>query len=60
MKQPIAIRVDAGPLAMVWDCARRDDRTPTDVIETVPRRHVEERAGQTPEPRSAMRKGYEA
>ena len=46
MKQPLAIRIDADLLAAARECARRDNRTLTNFIETVLRRRIDEIANQ--------------
>ncbi|MCJ2080185.1 hypothetical protein [Methylobacterium sp. J-090] len=60
MKKPLAIRIDADLLANVRDCARHDNRTLTNFIETVLRRRVEEMAGQSPELRAVLKKEHTA
>lgn len=41
MKKPLAIRVDENLLLAARDCAVRENRTLTNFIETVLRRHIE-------------------
>ena len=60
MKKPLAIRIDADLLANVRDCARLDNRTLTNFIETVLRRRVEEMAGRSPELRAVLKKEHGA
>ncbi|WP_267358568.1 MULTISPECIES: hypothetical protein [unclassified Methylobacterium] len=60
MKKPLAIRIDADLLAATRDCARRDNRTLTNFIETALRRRVEEMGGSGAEPSVAARKGQKA
>ncbi|WP_279596273.1 alcohol dehydrogenase catalytic domain-containing protein [Methylobacterium sp. J-059] len=60
VKKPLAIRIDADLLANVRDCARHDNRTLTNLIETVLRRRVEEMAGQSPGLRAVLGKEHEA
>ncbi|WP_313899237.1 alcohol dehydrogenase catalytic domain-containing protein [Methylobacterium sp. E-016] len=59
VKKPLAIRIDADLLANVRDCARHDNRTLTNFIETVLRRRVEEMAGQSPGLRAVLGKEHE-
>ncbi|NEU14678.1 hypothetical protein G3T14_21600 [Methylobacterium sp. BTF04] len=60
MKKPLALRIDPDLLVAARECARRDNRTLTNFIETVLRRRVEEMAGLRPEPSAATKKGHQA
>lgn len=60
VKKPLAIRIDAELLTATRDCARRDNRTLTNFIETALRRRVEEMAWPGPEPSVATKKGHKA
>lgn len=42
LKKPLAIRIDPELLAAARDCATHENRTLTNFIETVLRRHIEE------------------
>ena len=44
MKKPITVRVEAGLLAEARRCASQENRTLTNFIETVLRRHIDEMA----------------
>ena len=60
LKKPLAIRIDADILAATRDCARRDNRTLTNFIETALLRRIEEMIGEAPVPGTATRKGPKA
>jgi len=60
MKKPLALRIDPVLLAAARECARRDNRTLTNFIETVLRRRVEEMGGLRPEHGAATTKEHAA
>ena len=60
LKKSLAIRIDPDLLAATRDCARRDNRTLTNFIETALRRRVEEMMAGSPEPKAATKKGLKA
>jgi len=58
LKKPLAIRIDADLLAATRDCARRDNRSLTNFIETALRRRIEEMAEAGTPPDAATSKGH--
>jgi hypothetical protein len=60
LKKPLAIRIDADILEATRDCARRDNRTLTNFIETALLRRIEEMNGEATVPGTTTRKGHKA
>lgn len=60
LKKPLAIRIDADLLAATRACARRDNRSLTNFIETALRFRVEEMMEVEPAPTATTKKGLKA
>lgn len=60
LKKSLAIRIDVELLAATRDCARRDNRSLTNFIETALRRRIEEMTEVDPAPDAVPRKGNKA